>query len=166
MAIRATLAGAASGAAAYAAISLMLPVSSSYTVLKVTDGDTVRVAPLTDGQRLLWSETGPQAVRLLCIAAPERNAPGGASATAFMAAHLEGHAIGLERDPSPNARLRDSFGRILATALGEDGSDPGLELVRAGLARVERGHPCPASRLDALTAAEREARDAHRGVWQ
>lgn len=166
MAAGRTALASAAGAAAYAAVSLLIPVSSSYRVERVTDGDTMRIAPLTDGQRLLWSEGGPQPVRLLCISAPERNAPGGASAAAFMMQQLEGHTVVLERDPSPRAQLRDNFGRILATVRGEDGADPSLELVRMGLARVERGHPCPPSRLEVLSAAEREARDARRGVWQ
>jgi endonuclease YncB( thermonuclease family) len=156
------------GAVGGLSIPLLLPVSPLYTVERITDGDTIRVQALTNGQRLLWAESGPEAVRFQCIGTPELNEPGGREAAAFLAHHLErGQLVELEPDTSPGARRRDNFGRMLAVDVRTvGGEDLALALIHDGLARVMRGYPCPASRLELLTTAEREAREAKRGVWQ
>lgn len=55
--------------------------------------------------------------------------------------------------------------RTLAYLVREDGFDYAVEAARAGAARSYVYGGRPVSRHDAIVAAEREARDAGRGLW-
>ncbi len=122
------------------------------------DGDTIRIAPLTQIQELYWAEDGPESVRLLCVSAPELHQPGGPEAHAWLASHVGLGPLELEAGPD----RRDGFGRMLAFAR-VGGVDLNLEIVRQGLARFERRYPCV--RRGEFDAVEAEARAARRGVW-
>jgi endonuclease YncB( thermonuclease family) len=135
------------------------------TVRRVVDGDTF---DLTNGAR----------VRLLDVDAPEFG--GEREDVAMRAADalrrmIEGRPVRME----PGPRLRDAHGRWLlyvfveeeakgghpaARSSDEDGILANAELVRRGLARA-KGFGDPGARFAELLDAEREAREAGRGMW-
>ena len=119
-------------------------------IARVIDGDT---AVLDDGT----------SVRYIGIDTPEMHpAPqcGAEAATEANERRVEGELVTLRLDP---AETRDRFGRLLAY-LEIDGSILNVELVRDGLACA---FPFGSTRRyrDEIAAAEREAREAGRGVW-
>jgi micrococcal nuclease len=63
----------------------------------------------------------------------------------------------------PSQDRTDRFGRTLAYLVRADGWDYCVEAARAGAAHSFYGGR-PVARHDAVAAAEREARDAHRGL--
>jgi micrococcal nuclease len=125
------------------------------TVVRVIDGDTVEVsiAGVTD------------TVRLIGIDTPETVAPGepvacfGPEASAFATSRLDGRAISLELDVEP----RDRYDRLLAYVWTGD------ELVNETL--VSKGYavvttyPPNVRYVERFVAAQREAREAGRGLW-
>lgn len=117
-------------------------------VLRVTDGDTVRV-------RL---GSGPISVRLHAVDAPELGQPWGREARDRLARRLPaGRAVQLEvTDQS------DSYGRVVARILA-DGEDLNAWMVRTGHAFVYRQYAEAADRD--LCRLEHEAREAGRGLW-
>jgi len=128
-------------------------------VRRVVDGDTLH---LTNGA----------AIRLLEIDAPELDGPLGELARAASEA-LERLVARREVRLEAGPRVRDVYGRFLAYVLvpAEDGRGAGgsetfanAEIVRMGLARARSwGEPGP--RFDEIAQAEREAREARRGIW-
>ena len=117
-------------------------------VLRVTDGDTVRV-------RL---GSGPINVRLHAVDAPELGQPWGREARDRLARRLPaGRAVQLEVTDQ-----RDGYGRMVARILA-DGDDLNAWMVRSGHAFVYRQYAEPADRD--LCRLEHEARDAGRGLW-
>lgn len=129
-------------------------------VVRVIDGDTL-VARVAGGDRR---------VRLLGVDAPESVTPerpvecygpeAGAAARRLLP---EGARIVLADDPSQGRE--DRFGRLLAEVSREgDGVTVNERLVAGGFAEVFRGDG--RGRLqDRLRAAERDAREARRGLW-
>ena len=59
----------------------------------------------------------------------------------------------------------DSSSRTLAYLVRPDGWDYSVEAARAGTAKSYVYGGVPVSRYDAIVAAEREAREAQRGLW-
>ena len=112
----------------------------------VVDGDTVELA---DGRR----------VRYIGINTPEVDQPYAAEATAFNESLVAGREVRLETD----AQESDPYGRILAYVWAGD-TFVNLELVRQGYA-VATTVPPNVRYADAFVRAEREAREAARGLW-
>ncbi len=121
------------------------------TVLRVTDGDTIRVR--LDGG-------GVERVRYIGVDTPERGRCFARQATAANA-RLLGRRIRLEYD----ADRRDRYGRLLAYVRGRDGRMINAELVRGGFAVPLTVAPNvrQAARLARLARA---ARLAGRGLWR
>jgi micrococcal nuclease len=121
------------------------------TVLRVTDGDTIRVR--LDGG-------GVERVRYIGIDTPERGRCFARQATAANA-RLLGRRIRLEYD----ADRRDRYGRLLAYVRGRGGRMVNAELVRGGFAKPLTVAPNvrQAARLGRLA---RGARRAGRGLWR
>jgi micrococcal nuclease len=122
-------------------------------VAHVSDGDTVVLA---NGQK----------VRLLGIDAPEMEREGKPAdflahkAKKFLAELVQGKQVRLEYD-----RLRyDRYGRTLAYLFLPDGANVSREMVREGLAHVYTVPPNMRFQEE-LLAAQREAINAHRGIW-
>lgn len=124
------------------------------------------VAQVIDGDTLVLAETGHR-VRLLGINAPEMERDGRPAeflahkAKAVLAELTRGQRLHLEYD---QARY-DHYGRLLAYLFLPDGTMVNAELVRQGLAHVY-SHPPNFRFRDALLAAQRDALEARRGVWQ
>jgi endonuclease YncB( thermonuclease family) len=100
-------------------------------------------------------------VRLFGVVTPRTGQPLAAAGSDYLKAHLLGRE-GRFRLEGFNDR-GEMVGRVFV-----DGTDLGLELVRAGLAwraPEARYKPTEKGKPDPLTAAEDEARAAHRGVW-
>lgn len=129
------------------------PPAQAQRVRQVIDGDTITVS-------------GVGVVRLLGVDAPEiegkyRHAERfGDQATRFMKRLVEGQVVRLEYD----GPRRDQYHRTLAYVFLEDGTLVNEAIIRAGWAEVYRRFTLV--RKPALMAAEREARAAHRGMWQ
>lgn len=115
--------------------------------LRVIDGDTF----------VVQTATGEEKVRLREVNAPESRECGGDAATELLRGLLSG---GFELD----RRGEDRYGRTLAHVHAPDGRHVQRELVAAGLAHVAT-YGSPDEHLDALLAAEAEARAAHRGLY-
>ena len=129
------------------------------TVVRVTDGDTIRVA--LDGQEF--------PVRYIGMDTPEPDDPDAAiqalaeRATAANAALVAGREVILERDVSDT----DRFDRLLRDVWvdGPDGPvNVGLELVRQGFAQVST-FPPDVRYTDLLLQAETAARSREAGLW-
>jgi micrococcal nuclease len=68
-------------------------------------------------------------------------------------------------DTDPAQERTDRYGRTLAYLVRADGWDYSVEAARAGAARSYIYGGTPVSRHNAIAAAEKEARDARRGLW-
>lgn len=127
------------------------------TVVRVVDGDTVRV--LLGGVE--------ERVRYIGIDTPELSHPTrGVEPFAREAAELNeqlagGRLVCLERDVSD----RDRFGRLLRYAWLEDGTMVNERLVEAGMARVATFPPDVRYVDERLLPAQRSAAEAGRGIW-
>ena len=124
------------------------------TVERVVDGDTIEVSPSVDGV----SE-----VRLTGVDTPETYGgaePFGAEASQFTKDRLSGKRVALEFD----AERIDSFGRVLAYVWLPGGSMFNETLVRQGYAQVAT-FPPNVKYVDTFLTAQREAREANRGLW-
>jgi micrococcal nuclease len=136
------------------------PVSTTALVLNVVDGDTIDIR---DDNR------GRPRVRLLGIDTPETKKPGftvgcwGPEATEFANSTMVGQPVALVTDSSQG--MTDRYGRTLVYLVRANGWDYSVEAARAGAAHSYVYGGRPASRFDAIEAAEREARDARRGLW-
>ena len=136
------------------------PVDTTAVVLKVVDGDTIDIR---DDNR------GRLRVRLLGIDTPETKKPGymvgcwGPEATEFAKSTMVGQRVALVPDPTQDRT--DGYGRTLAYLVRADGWDYSVEAARAGTAHSYIYGGRPVSRYNAIEAAEREARDAFRGLW-
>jgi micrococcal nuclease len=130
------------------------PPPQTALVVQVIDGDTLVLA-------------GGRHVRLLSIDAPEMAHDGRPAdflahkARAVLSALTLNRRVRLEYD-----RLRyDHYGRLLAYLFLPDHTMVDAELVRQGLARVYF-HPPNLRYWEVLLAAQREAIEAQRGIWQ
>ncbi len=136
------------------------PIADTALVLKVVDGDTIDIR---DDNR------GRLRVRLLGIDTPETSKPGftvgcwGPEATEFAKTTMLGQRVALVTDPTQG--MTDRYGRTLAYLVRPDAWDYSVEAARAGVAHSYVYGGRPASRYDAIEAAEREARVARRGLW-
>lgn len=144
-----------SGRAAIVAVSLLVAVPSlaaAQRVRQIIDGDTITVS-------------GVGVVRLLGVDAPEKHGgyrpsePFGDAATAFMKRLLEGKDVRLEYD----GPRKDQYNRTLAYVFLPDGRLANLEIIKAGYAETYRRFDY--QRKPAYFAAEREAKEARRGMW-
>ncbi|MCR4301281.1 MAG: thermonuclease family protein [Sulfuricaulis sp.] len=128
-------------------------LSETDEIRHVIDGDTVVRA---DGRH----------VRLIGINAPETGKDGAPDqplarvARARLAELVEKKRMTLVFEQE----REDHYDRLLARVQLADGSDAGEQLLRAGLAWVI-AIPPNLEKLSANLAAENEARDARRGVW-
>ena len=130
------------------------------TVVRAVDGDTVVLRGRGAGP--LRAEATK--VRLLLIDTPEvfeRPECFGEQAAERTAELLpDGAQVRVEADRDPT----DRFGRTLLHVWTEDGVHVGSELVRSGHATVLFLEPNDRY-LDAMRTAERDARQAGRGLW-
>ena len=135
-------------------------VTATAEVLRVVDGDTIDIR---DDVR------GRLRVRILGIDTPETKKPGytvgcwGPEATEFAKSNMVGQRVALVTDPTQDTT--DRFGRTLAHLVRADGWDYSVEAARAGTAHSYIYNGRPVARYDAIEAAEREAREALRGLW-
>ena len=139
-----------------AALALALLCAPASPVLRVVDGDTVIVR--LDGVATT--------VRLIGVDAPESVHPrrpvepfGRESAT-FLRELLKGRSVTLEWEPGTDF---DRYGRTLAYLVRDDGLAVNRELVARGYAHAYTRFPF--RRMEDFRAAEREAREAGRGLW-
>lgn len=136
------------------------PVDATAVVLRVVDGDTIDIRDEVRGRLR---------VRILGIDTPETKKPDspvecwGPEATEFARSTMLGQRVALVTDPTQDRT--DRYGRTLAYLVRADGFDYAVEAARAGTARSYVYGGRPVSRHDAIVAAEREARDARRGLW-
>lgn len=130
------------------------------TVVRVVDGDTVRVR--------ITGQPEEEAVRLIGIDTPETNGPGGLrecfgkEATARLEVLLpRGEAVRIVRDAEP----RDRFGRLLAYVYRkEDDLFVNLVMAKEGFA-APLSIPPNVAHSEEFVAAAAEARRASRGLW-
>ncbi len=140
------------------AVAAGLPAGDDATVVRVVDGDTIvaRVAGRDERVRFIGIDT-PETVH------PQRPVECfGREAAAHTASLIgPGTAIRLVYDVART----DRYGRTLAYLYrAEDGLFVNLALVRDGYAQVAT-HPPNVRHVEAFTAAQREAREAGRGLW-
>lgn len=122
-------------------------------VVRVVDGDTLQVE--INGQNVR--------VRYIGVDAPESTRVVecfGREATKFHRELVDGQQLRLERDVSET----DRFGRLLRYAYLLDGRMVNEILIREGYAAA-RSFPPDVKYQDRLRAAEKEARNARRGLW-
>jgi len=124
-----------------------------------------QVERVVDGDTLLL--VGGERVRLIGVDAPESVHPSrpverfGKEAAAFTRRLVEGQRVRLEHDPQGSAR--DKYGRMLAYVYLPDGTLLNLEIIRQGYGSVYTR--VPFSMMERYRDAQREARDAGRGLW-
>lgn len=108
------------------------------TVLRVVDGDTLDV-----DLDLGFTIRTRQRLRLNGLNAPEKNAPEGKAAKAWVAEWLTEHGPELVVE----THAREKYGRWLATVSAADGACLNTDLIDAGIAAPYDGHgprPLPA----------------------
>ena len=137
---------------------LIIPAISfagQYKVTRVTDGDTIKATG--DGSKIT--------IRLVGIDAPEtskkKNEPGqpfSQKSTKYLASLVLNKVVDLKSYGTGR------YGRILGVVF-VNGIDINLEMVKAGLAEVYRGPPAKGLDLEPYWKAEKETRDAGRGMW-
>jgi len=132
-------------ATAIAIVQAAPPSTLTGKVVGVHDGDTLTVLDAASVQHK---------VRLQGIDAPERGQPFGTVARERLAALTMGQTVTVE------TLGQDRYGRTLGRIVIE-GQDVNRQMVLDGLA----WHYVRYSKAEALTAAEREARAAGRGLW-
>lgn len=147
-----TLAASCRGAAVSVASSTVAPSGDAVPVVKVIDGDTIRV-------RIGGAE---EKVRLIGIDTPEVDSHDcyATEATEELKRLLGHDAVRLEKERSE----RDRYGRLLRDIYTPDGRFVNAELVRSGHARALRITPDVAHAKE-LASLEADARAARRGLW-
>jgi micrococcal nuclease len=129
------------------------------TVSRVVDGDTIEIAPAVDGLT---------EARLIGVDTPETKDPRtgvqpyGEKAYRFTASTLEGEEVSLEFD----VERIDRYGRLLAYLWLPDGRmfNEVLLLLKEGYAQVAT-FPPNVRYVERFEEAQREAREAGRGLW-
>lgn len=125
---------------------------------------TAMVERVVDGDTLLLAEG--RRVRIIGIDAPELpfrgrpGEPGAAAARDFLATLIGDAPVTLQTGSTPE----DAYERQLAHVATENGEDIATRMLATGHA-VASVHADNATRIDALFAAEAEARAARRGLW-
>ena len=123
-----------------------------HDVLRVVDGDTV-----------ILGEIGT--VRLIGVDTPETKDPRkpvqyyGIEASAFLQSMLSGQSVRVEYDH----QRRDKYQRTLAYLYLRDGTFVNREIIRQGYGHAYLTYPF--AYAEDFRAAEREAREAERGLW-
>jgi micrococcal nuclease len=118
---------------------------------------------VVDGDTVLLRDVGT--VRLIGIDTPETVDPRvpvqafGIEATSFLRQMVEGQVVRLEYD----TQRFDKYHRTLAYLYLPDGSFVNLEMVRQGYANAYLDYPF--RYMKEFRSAEREAREAGRGLW-
>lgn len=125
---------------------------SLYPVERVVDGDTIVLARIGT-VRLIGVDSPEDSDRRPEVRRLARDA------SSFLRTMLVGKAVRLEYE-SPRA---DAYGRTLAYVFLPDDTLVNLEIVRQGFGHAYLQFPF--GRIDRFRAAEREARDARRGLW-
>ena len=123
-------------------------------VTRVVDGDTVDISPSVEGR---------SRVRLIGMDTPEvyfGTQPYGPEASAFAKRKLDGEQVGLELD----VQKIDPYGRLLAYVYLPDGRMFNETLLEEGYAQVAT-FPPNVKYQERLLKAQREAREANRGLW-
>jgi endonuclease YncB( thermonuclease family) len=121
-------------------------------VVGVSDGDTVTVLDGLNAQHR---------IRLAGIDAPEKAQPYGDASKRHLSDMVFGEPVRVEYEK------HDRYGRIIGKIL-KDGHDASLEQIRAGLAWHYKQYQREQSRADrsAYAEIEREAQQAHAGLWR
>lgn len=130
------------------------------TLVRVVDGDTIRVMVGGVEERVRYVGIDTPELNTSSAATPD---PYAEAATQANARLLAGGRIVLEKDVSQ----RDQYGRLLRNIwIERDGtwSFVNLALVAEGYAQVST-YPPDVRYVDVLLAAQRQARDAGRGLW-
>lgn len=160
----AVLASAACAPAPAPPVTEAVSAGQTAVVVRVVDGDTLRVTPTGPGPLARDVE---ERVRLLEVDTPEAARDGQAAecgadaATARLAALTPpGSTVTLEADRED----RDRFDRALRYVYGADGTFVNLALVTEGLAEavLVGGND---RHIDRLRAAQGQARAAGLGIW-
>jgi micrococcal nuclease len=126
-------------------------VQETYSISRVVDGDTVDIE---EGIEVLLSR-----IRLLGIDTPERGQPLYREAAQQLGSLIAGREVSLERDEDNT----DRYGRLLRYIV-VDNQNLNVEMVRLGYARA---YMHEGLRYESeILAAEREARENRRGIWQ
>ena len=123
-------------------------------VTRVVDGDTIDISPSVEGR---------SRVRLIGMDTPEIHfgtQPYGPEASAFAKRELEGEEVGLELD----VQKIDPYGRLLAYVYLPDGRMFNETLLEEGYAQVAT-FPPNVKYQERFLKAQREAREANRGLW-
>ncbi len=127
-------------------------------VVSVVDGDTIKVS--------INNKT--ETIRIIGIDTPETVDPRspvqcyGREASNKMKELISGKPVYLEADPTQDDR--DKYKRLLRFVFLPDGTDAGLSMINDGFAH-EYTYDKPYKYQTAYVAAQREARDNHRGLW-
>lgn len=129
-----------------------LSQSLSGRVVAIADGDTLTI--LTDEKQQVK-------IRLAGIDAPEKGQPFGQKAKENLSRLVFNQMVLIDGEK------RDRYGRLVAKVL-IDGTDAGLEQVRAGLAWHFKQYEREQSQADRkkYAVAEEEARKEKRALWQ
>jgi endonuclease YncB( thermonuclease family) len=132
-----------------------LSQAAQFKVTRVYDGDTVKVL----GQDVQLK------IRLVGIDAPETS-KGKRDPGQPFAERAKKYLAGLVLNKNVEiiGYELDRYNRVLGLVVLE-GKNVNLELVKAGLAEVYRGDPARGMDLGPYWAAEKEAREAKRGMW-
>jgi micrococcal nuclease len=128
-----------------------------YQVVRVVDGDTI----------IIWRKGKQERVRLLRVNTPEsvhpdkkQNTPMGIEASDFAKERLSGKEVMLEFE----GEMRDRYGRLLAyVCVGDENFC--VMLVKEGFSPYYTAYGLSDKYDSEFREAEREARDAHRGIW-
>jgi micrococcal nuclease len=124
------------------------------TVTRLIDGDTIDISPSVEGR---------SRVRLIGMDTPEVHfgtQPYGSEASAFAKRELSGEEVSLELD----VQKIDPYGRLLAYVYLPDGQMFNETLLEEGYAQVAT-FPPNVKYVDRFLVAQREAREANRGLW-
>jgi endonuclease YncB( thermonuclease family) len=129
--------------------------AGQFKVTRVADGDTINV--VGNGKK--------EIIRLVGIDAPEisrkKHKPGqpfSQKSTKYLASLVLNKMVDIK------SYGQDRYGRILGVVY-VNGMNVNLEMVKAGLAEVYGGRPAPGFDNDPYWEAEKEARQATRGMW-
>jgi micrococcal nuclease len=123
-------------------------------VTRVVDGDTIDISSSVEGR---------SRVRLIGMDTPEvyfGTQPYGPEASAFAKRELDGEEVGLELD----VQKIDPYGRLLAYVYLPNGEMFNETLLKEGYAQVAT-FPPNVKYKDRFLKAQREAREANRGLW-
>ena len=152
-------------AAAFSAESYARDVPASPPATLEAAADWRRVTRVVDGDTIVLD--GGERVRLIGVDTPETVHPQkpverfGKEASAFTRRLLEGRRVRLAFDQ----QRRDRYGRTLAYMYLPDGRLANEEIIRQGYGHAFTKYPFAQAMMERFRAAEREAREAGRGLW-